>query len=38
MGLGLPLAKEIAARHCGRLSWAPVSPHGARFELELPLA
>jgi len=38
MGLGLPLAKEIAARHRGRLSWAPVAPHGARFELELPLA
>ena len=38
MGLGLPLAKEIAARHRGRLTWAPVAPHGARFELELPLA
>jgi two-component system sensor kinase FixL len=38
MGLGLPLAKEIAARHRGRLSWAPVAPHGARFELDLPLA
>jgi signal transduction histidine kinase len=38
MGLGLPLAKEIAARCRGRLSWRPVAPHGARFELELPLA
>ena len=38
MGLGLPLAREIAAQHGGRLSWRPVSPHGAAFELELPLA
>ena len=37
MGLGLPLAKEIAARHGGRLRWLPVVPAGARFELELPL-
>ena len=38
MGLGLPLAKEFAAQHGGRLSWRPVAPHGALFELELPLA
>ena len=38
MGLGLPLAKEIATRHGGALSWRPRSPHGTRFELELPLA
>jgi two-component system sensor kinase FixL len=38
MGLGLPLAKEIAARHGGRLRWLPGFPAGARFELELPLA
>ncbi|MDE3177477.1 MAG: MASE1 domain-containing protein [Pseudomonadota bacterium] len=38
MGLGLPLAKEIAAQHGGRLNWRPVAPQGARFELELPLA
>jgi two-component system sensor kinase FixL len=38
MGLGLPLAKEIAARHGGRLRWLPIVPAGARFELELPLA
>jgi two-component system sensor kinase FixL len=38
MGLGLPLAKEIAARCRGRLNWRPATPHGARFELELPLA
>jgi two-component system, LuxR family, sensor kinase FixL len=38
MGLGLPFAKEIAARHGGRLRWLPVVPSGARFELELPLA
>ena len=37
MGLGLPLAKEIATRHGGRLRWLPVVPAGARFELELPL-
>ncbi len=38
MGLGLPLAKEIAARHGGALTWAPLAPQGTRFELELPLA
>ena len=38
MGLGLPLAKEIAAQHGGRLTWRPVAPRGAVFELELPLA
>lgn len=38
MGLGLPFAKEIAARHGGRLRWLPVVPSGARFELEVPLA
>ena len=38
MGLGLPLAKEIAARHGGALTWRPRAPDGTRFELELPLA
>jgi len=38
MGLGLPLAKEIVARHGGTLIWRPVAPQGTRFELELPLA
>jgi two-component system sensor kinase FixL len=38
MGLGLPLAKEIAVRHGGALSWQALSPRGTRFELELPLA
>ncbi len=38
MGLGLPLAKEIAVRHGGALNWRPLTPQGTRFELELPLA
>jgi two-component system sensor kinase FixL len=38
MGLGLPLAKEIALRHGGALTWRPLAPHGTRFALELPLA
>jgi two-component system sensor kinase FixL len=38
MGLGLPLAKEIATRHGGSLTWRPASPRGARFALELPIA
>ena len=38
MGLGLPLAREVAARHGGGLAYAPVAPHGACFTLETPLA
>lgn len=38
MGLGLPLAKEIATRHGGDLTWRPLPTGGTRFELELPLA
>lgn len=38
MGLGLPLAKEIATRHGGKLTWRPLPTRGTRFELELPLA
>ena len=37
MGLGLPLAREVASRQGGRLAWTPLAPHGARFALELPL-
>jgi signal transduction histidine kinase len=38
MGLGLPLAQEIAMRHGGGLSFAQVAPHGGCFTLETPLA
>jgi two-component system sensor kinase FixL len=38
MGLGLPLAREIARRHGGDLRWNALEPRGTRFELELPLA
>jgi two-component system sensor kinase FixL len=38
MGLGLPLAKEIATRHGGALTWTPLGQGGTRFELELPVA
>ncbi len=37
MGLGLPLCKQIAERHGGRLIWRPRLPQGACFEIELPL-
>ena len=36
MGLGLPLAREIALRHGGALAFAPVRPHGACFTFEAP--
>lgn len=38
MGLGLPLAKEIAIRHGGESTWRRTPTGGTRFELELPLA
>jgi signal transduction histidine kinase len=38
MGLGLPLAREVALRHGGGLSFVPATPHGACFLLETPLA
>jgi len=38
MGLGLPLAREVAVRHGGGLAFSPVTPHGACFTLETPLA
>jgi C4-dicarboxylate-specific signal transduction histidine kinase len=37
MGLGLPLALQIARRHSGSLTWQPLKPHGARFSIELPI-
>ena len=37
MGLGLPLAREVARRHAGRLTWRPLVPRGARFSIELPI-
>jgi signal transduction histidine kinase len=36
MGLGLPLTKQIAERHGGRLTWRSRLPRGTRFEIELP--
>ena len=38
MGLGLPLAREIALRHGGGLAFAPLSPRGACFRLEVARA
>ncbi len=38
MGLGLPLAREIAVRHGGALTYRPAEPQGARFELAAPFA
>jgi two-component system sensor kinase FixL len=38
MGLGLPLAREIALRHGGGLCFAALSPRGACFRLEVALA
>ena len=38
MGLGLPLAREIALRHGGGLGFAPLSPRGVCFRLEVALA
>jgi signal transduction histidine kinase len=37
MGLGLPLTREIARRHSGRLAWTPLKPSGASFSMELPI-
>jgi signal transduction histidine kinase len=37
-GLGLAIAREIAARHGGSLTLAPDGPPGARFELRMPVA
>ena len=37
-GLGLAIVKEIVERHGGRVSAAPVQPHGLQLDLALPLA
>jgi signal transduction histidine kinase len=37
-GLGLPIASELAMALGGRVELAPVSPHGSRFRLVLPVA
>jgi signal transduction histidine kinase len=37
MGLGLPLALQIARRHSGSLTWRALEPQGARFSIELPI-
>ena len=37
MGLGLPLALQIARRHSGSLTWRALEPQGARFSIDLPI-
>jgi C4-dicarboxylate-specific signal transduction histidine kinase len=37
-GLGLPVASAIVRAHGGALGWSNRSPHGARFEFDLPVA
>ncbi len=36
-GLGLAIVKEIVERHGGRVSAAPVQPHGLQLSLHLPI-
>lgn len=36
-GLGLSIAKSYAQAHGGELLYTPANPHGARFELVLPM-
>jgi signal transduction histidine kinase len=36
-GLGLAIARSYALAHDGELLYEPVTPHGARFELVLPV-
>jgi two-component system, OmpR family, sensor kinase len=37
-GLGLAIARSFAHAHGGDLRYEPASPHGARFQLVLPLS
>jgi len=37
MGLGLPLALQVARRHSGGLTWRALEPQGARFSIDLPI-
>ncbi len=36
-GLGLPIVRAIAEAHGGSVRVTPVRPHGARFEVDIPL-
>jgi signal transduction histidine kinase/CheY-like chemotaxis protein len=38
LGLGLALARNLTQLHGGTLTLAPVTPHGSRFIVRLPLA
>lgn len=35
-GLGLSIARDVALRHDGKLTYHPIEPHGSRFTLTLP--
>ena len=35
-GLGLSVARSIAASHGGKVTYDPVKPHGSRFSIVLP--
>jgi signal transduction histidine kinase len=37
-GLGLAIARSYARAHRGELLYVPLEPHGARFEVVLPVA
>lgn len=38
LGVGLPIARELARMQGGNLLWEPVNPHGVCFILRFPLA
>ena len=37
MGLGLAIARSLARANAGDLTYRPGEPHGARFEISLPV-